>query len=154
MNNMFVLLSWEWQEKGGTWKETGSANEPYFKNTTQPWIFNSLSPWWTTKIKSVMNSTVWVKNGLCKAAAAAATMLLHNIFFYNCCYKKKALHFCNNASDFSKQEIHTHILLIYGNENISTSYFTTVFNRKPIKTTNCVPSKHTVCFKQHNLQLI
>lgn len=69
MNNMFVLLFWEWQEKGGTWKEAGSANEPYFKNTTQSWIFNSLSPWWSTNIKSLMNSQ---ENGLCEAAAAAA----------------------------------------------------------------------------------
>lgn len=49
--NMFLLLvGGEWQGRGGTWKEAGSANEPYFKNTTQPWIFNSSAPWWGAKM--------------------------------------------------------------------------------------------------------
>lgn len=54
----FCCSFWEWQEKGGTWKEAGSANEPYFKNTTQPWIFNSLSPWWSTDMKKSDEFTI------------------------------------------------------------------------------------------------
>lgn len=60
--NMFLLLvGVKWQGRGGTWKEAGSANEPYFKNTTQPWIFNSSAPWWDAKIKKKYIKKIWIK---------------------------------------------------------------------------------------------